>query len=341
MSAGASDMAQRPTTAREVHLLRRPGARMAADDLGIATVAVPPLQPGQFLVRNRLIALDPVRRVFFADGTAPLNAALFGFAIGTVTESRHPDFPEGAIVAHHGGFRDWAISTGANARLIPPTDDPLEWHADALGVGGFFAYVGLFEIGQLRPGETVFVSSAAGSVGSLVTQMARITGCRVIASAGSEAKCAWLREVAGADAAINYRDGDIAGQLSAAAPDGIDLFFDNVGGQQLDAALGVMAKGGRVVIAGMVSAYDALEPLSERHGGWTKQMLTSQVSLRSFDAFEHTSCWPKFQRAVGGWLRSGAISAQIHVLDGIEAVPDAFVDLLAGVRQGKTLVRVG
>lgn len=334
-------MSKAPAAAREVHLLRRPGARLVADDLGVATVALPPIQPGQLLIRNQLLGLDPVRRVFFADGTAPLNAGLFGFAIGTVAESRHPGFPEGAIVAHHAGLRDWAVSTGADVRIIPPTEDPLEWHADALGIGGFFGYVGLIEIGKVRPGETVFVSSAAGSVGSLVTQVARILGCRVIASAGSDEKCDWLRNVAGADVAINYRDGNIAQQLSRAAPDGIDLFFDNVGGEQLDAALDVMAKDGRVVIAGMVSAYDTLEPLSVRHGGWTKKMLTSQVSLQSFNAFDHPRLWPKFQRSVGKWLRTGEIKSQINVLEGLDAVPSAFVDLLTGVRHGKTLVRVG
>ncbi|MET0241374.1 MAG: NADP-dependent oxidoreductase [Sphingobium sp.] len=333
-------MADHIVKAREVHLIRRPDGSLRATDFSIREVALPPLANGQFLIRNRYLAIDPVRRVFFTNGTAPLNAGLHSLTLGEVVASRHADFRVGDTVSHYLGLRDLAVSDGAEARRIETDGEPLHWHADALGMGGFFAYIGLIEVARARPGETVFVSSAAGSVGSVATQLARLIGCRVITSAGSEAKRAWLDIVAGADAAINYRAEPLRDALAHAAPEGIDVYFDNVGGDHLDAALERINPHGRVAICGMVSAYDRTNPFADRAGAWTWRMMTGQIAIRSYNARDHMHLWPAFQRAVGRWLKEGAIRTQPHLLQGLNAVPLAFVDLLAGSAMGKTLIEL-
>jgi NADPH-dependent curcumin reductase CurA len=325
--------------AREVHLVRRPQGALAVDDLAVTERPLPDLASGQFLIVNRLLSIDPVRRVFFANGTAPLNAGLHSFAIGEVLESRHSDYAPGDLVGHYRGLRDLAIGDGQETRKIPGDDDPLEWHMGPLGVGGFFAYVGLIEVARARPGETVLVSSAAGSVGSVAVQLARQIGCRVVATTGSAAKRAWLKDVAGVDTVIDYKSANWRDQLAAATPDGLDVYFDNVGGAQLDAALSLINPHGRVAVCGMVSAYDSAAPFSERAGAWTWRMMTSQVELKSYHVRDHQRLWPAFQRSVGGWLRDGAIRTETEVREGLVSVPQAFVDLIAGGGLGKIVVR--
>ncbi|HEX7852358.1 MAG TPA: NADP-dependent oxidoreductase [Sphingobium sp.] len=329
-----------PIRAREVHLARRPGASLQTEDFALREKVLPPLAEGQFLIRNRYLSIDPVRRVFFSNGTAPLNAGLHSFALGEVVASRHPLHAVGDTVSHYGGLRDFAVSDGSEVRRIPLNGEPFHWHADALGIGGFFAYTGLLEVARARPGETVFVSSAAGSVGSLATQLARLIGCRVIASAGSDAKRDWLAEVAGAHVAINYRAENLSDALACAAPEGIDVYFDNVGGDHLDAALEHINSHGRVAICGMVSAYDSATQFGERAGAWTWKMMTGQVEIRSYQARDYMRLWPAFQRSIGTWLREGAIRSETRLLPGLESVPQAFVDLLAGNAMGKTLVEI-
>lgn len=333
-------MSSTPLSARQLHLTRRPGDKLSVDDFAIADVPLLPLVDGQFLVRNRYLSLDPVRRIFFADGTAPLDAGLHGFTIGEVVKSRHPDYRAGELVGHYAGLRDVSILDGQDVRRIPDEGDPVAWHADALGIGGFFAYVGLIEIARARPGETVFVSSAAGSVGSLATQIARLIGCRVIGSAGGPAKRDWLRDVAGAHVAIDYRAEPIAEALARAAPEGIDVYFDNVGGDHLDAALALLNPHGRAAICGMVSAYDKAKPFADRAGAWTWRMMTGQIEIKSFNARDHLRLWPAFQRSVGNWLRDGSIRSEIRIERGLESVPQAYVDLLGGGSFGKTLVEL-
>ncbi|WP_165191605.1 MDR family NADP-dependent oxidoreductase [Caulobacter soli] len=333
-------MTSKHRIAREVHIVRRPDGPLSADDFVVAEQPLADLAPGEFLIANRLLSIDPVRRVFFANGTAPLNAGLHSFAIGQVLESRHPDYAPGEIVGHYRGLRDLAIGRGEETRKIPVGEDPLEWHMGPLGVGGFFAYVGLIEAARVRPGESVLVSSAAGSVGSLAAQLARLIGCRVVATVGSPDKQAWLTDVAGVERVIDYKRGDWRERLAAALPDGLDVYFDNVGGAQLDAALSLINPHGRVAVCGMVSTYDSVAPFSERAGAWTWRMMTSQVELKSYHVRDHQRLWPAFQRSVGDWLRSGAIRTETQVLDSLEAVPQAFVDLIAGKGLGKTVVRL-
>lgn len=330
----------KPLTAREVHLVRRPDAMLEANDFALRQVALPQLSEGQLLIRNRYLSIDPVRRVFFSNGAAPLNAGLHSYALGEVVESRHRDHQPGDLVGHYAGLRDLAISDGTDVRSIRLDGEPLHAHADALGIGGFFAYTGLLEVGRARPGETVFISSAAGSVGSLATQLARLIGCRVIASAGSPEKRDWLASVARAHVAIDYRAQDLREALAVAAPEGIDVYFDNVGGDHLDAALEHINPHGRVAICGMVSAYDSDRQFGTRAGAWTWRMMTGQVSIRSYHARDYMQLWPAFQRSVGTWLKEGAIQSETRILPGLDTVPQAFVDLLAGRHMGKTLVEI-
>jgi NADPH-dependent curcumin reductase CurA len=333
-------MTSSPRTAREVHIVRRPDGPLSAGDFAIAETALPGLAPGEFLIANRLLSIDPVRRVFFANGTAPLNAGLHSFSIGEVVESRHPGYAPGELIGHYQGLRDFAVGRGEETRKIVAGEDPLEWHMGPLGVGGFFAYVGLIEVARARPGESVLVSSAAGSVGSLAVQLARLIGCRTVATVGSTDKQAWLADVAGIEAVIDYKQADWRERLATALPDGLDVYFDNVGGAQLDAALSLINPNGRVAVCGMVSAYDSATPFSERAGAWTWRMMTSQVELKSYHVRDHQRLWPAFQRSVGDWLRSGAIQTETQVREGLDATPQAFVDLIAGKSLGKTVVRL-
>lgn len=326
--------------AREVQLVRRPVGALQRGDFTLAERRLPALERGQFLVKNRYLSIDPVRRVFFANGTAPLGAGLHSYAIGEVVASQHPRFEVGELVGHYAGLRDYGISDGEDVRRISLAGEPLHWHMGPLGIGGFFAWVGLLEIARARPGETVFVSTAAGSVGSVASQLARIMGCCVIGSTGSEEKAAWLRDVAKLPHVINYKRQNLRDALGELAPEGIDVYFDNVGGSQLDDALAHIRPRGRVAICGMVSAYDQSDGFAHAGGAWTWRMMTSKVTLRSFDARDHQVLWPQFLAGVRGWLHDGSLVSETQIAKGLERVPESFVDLLAGNNLGKMLVEV-
>jgi NADPH-dependent curcumin reductase CurA len=338
-------------TGREIHVRRYPAGPVAVDDFEVVEVPVPEPGPGQVLVRNTWTSVDPGLRLRLrADAPAgyfaafPLGRAMDGImAVGEVVESRVADFRRGDTVSHALGWREYAVVDPTAALLgglgsltrLDVTEAQPQWHLGPLGGMGLTAYAGLHVVDALRGGETVWVSAAAGAVGSLAVQIARLSGNRVIASAGSEAKVAWLRDALDVEA-FSHRDGDLAAHLRRLAPEGVDVYFDSVGGAHLEAALAHLNRGGRVAMCGSVSDYE-----SEPSGPGNLFLAVSKdLTLRGFRGSSNLHLAPEMQTRVGGWLRTGALVHRETVFDGLASAPRALAEMIAGRTTGKTLVRV-
>ncbi len=329
--------------AREVQLAARPVGEPKAGDFRVAEVEVPDPAEGQLLVRNQWMSVDPYMRGRMNDVRSyvppfQIDAPLDGGAVGEVVASGADGFEIGKTVMHGLGWREYALVPAAHARALDTTIGPPQAYLGILGMPGMTAYVGITDIAALRDGETVFVSAAAGAVGSLAGQIAKARGCTVIGSAGSPEKVAYVRDELGFDAAFDYHEGPVAENLAKAAPDGIDVYFDNVGGEHLEAAIGAMRNHGRIAMCGAISLYNATEPPA----GPRNLTLTvaRRLTLRGFIISDHADRMPDFLRDVGGWLREGKIRYQETVVEGIENAPDAFIGLLRGENIGKMLVRL-
>ncbi|MEU4554789.1 NADP-dependent oxidoreductase [Micromonospora violae] len=330
------------TSNREIHLASRPVGWPTEDNFRLVETDVPTPGPGQIVVRNQYMSVDPYMRGRMNDVksyVAPyaLDAPLDGAAIGEVVASEAADIAVGATVLHGLGWREYALLDAAAARPVDPSIAPVSAYLSVLGMTGLTAYAGLLEVAAMKPGETVFVSAAAGAVGSLVGQIAKLKGAgRVIGSAGSPAKVERLRAL-GFDAAFDYHDG-IRESLRAAAPDGVDVYFDNVGGDHLEAAISAMNLHGRVAICGMIAQYNATEPPAAPRN--LALVIGKRLTLRGFLVNDHNDVRAAFLRDVGGWLREGTLSYDETVVDGIENAPSAFLGVLRGDNLGKMLVRV-
>lgn len=328
---------------REIRLVARPTGFPGEDLFEIAETAIPDPGEGQVLVRNAYFSVDPYMRPRMNDVrsyVAPftLGEAMTGGAVGRVAVSRNPAFEEGEWVLHPLGWREWALSDGAGMRKIDAGAAPVSTALGVLGMPGFTAYYGLFELGGPKQGETVFVSGAAGAVGSAAGQMAKIAGCRVIGSAGSDEKLAWLREL-GFDDAFNYRERRARDALAEAAPEGIDIYFDNVGGEHLEAAIGRMRTNGRVVMCGSISRYNDAEPAPGPSNLF--MVVTKRLRLQGYIISDHFDRFSSFYEQAQEWVRDGRLRYRETVIDGIENAPGAFLGLLRGENIGKMLVKVG
>jgi NADPH-dependent curcumin reductase CurA len=263
-----------------------------------------------------------------------------GGAVGRVVASRSHDVPEGALVLTEAGWRDVAVLDAEHVRVLPELPDiPPSYYLGVLGMPGLTAWAGLFRVAGFRPGEAVFVSGAAGAVGSLVGQYARLRGASsVVGSAGSPEKVRWLLDDLGFTAAFDYHAGPVAQQLSAAAPDGIDVYFDNVGGDHLEAAIGALRLHGRAAICGAISAYNAVTPPPGPRN--LSLLVASRLTLRGFLVTDHTDLQPEFLETVSGWLSSGELVVRETVRQGLDDAVPAFLDLLHGGNTGKMVVRL-
>ncbi|RZS31190.1 hypothetical protein EV193_11569 [Herbihabitans rhizosphaerae] len=333
------------TTTREIHLAARPVGWPTANDFALVQRDLPPLAAGQVLVRNQYMSVDPYMRGRMNDAKSytpafPLGEPLVGGAVGEVVESTVDGLAAGDLVLHGLGWREHAIVDGGGVtKLDSVTGVSPSRYLGALGMPGLTAHVGLLDIAAFQPGDTVFVSGAAGAVGALVGQIARLRGAkRVIGSAGSAGKVAYLTDRLGFDAAFNYRDGDVHGQLAAAAPDGIDVYFDNVGGDHLEAAIGRLNVGGRVALCGAISMYNASEPQPGPNN--LALAVGKRLSLRGFIVSDHFDRLPEVVAEVGGWLRDGELVADETVVDGLDNAVDAFLGMLRGTNTGKMIVRL-
>ena len=321
---------------REIHLVQRPTGAPTPDDFALIERDVADAGEGEVLVENLLMSVDPAMRPRLTAGQA-LNEAMMGGALGRVVQSKHADLAVGDLVSNRLGFREFFTSDGKGlTKLAPEPDLPLTVHMHALGGTGFTAYGGLLHIGQLKDGEQVFVSTAAGAVGSVAAQIAKIKGCYVVGSTGSDEKAAWLKDEAGLDAVINYKTQPIRKALEDATPKGLDVYFDNVGGEHLEAALRRMNTLGRIPVCGFISGYNSgHSPVSN-----LSNIIYSRVMLRGFVATDFMHLYGDFQRDMRGWLKAGQVKYQETVMDGIAAAPSALIGLMAGENAGKMLVRL-
>ena len=321
---------------REIHLIQRPTGAPTPDDFALVERDVAGARDGEVLVENLYMSVDPAMRPRLTAGQA-LGEAMMGGAVGRVVQSRHPDFAVGDLASSRLGFREFFTSDGKGlTKLAPDPDLPLTVHMHALGGTGFTAYGGLLHIGQLKDGEQVFVSTAAGAVGSVAAQIARIKGCYVVGSTGSDEKAKWLKDEAGLDAVINYKTAPIRQALHDATPKGLDVYFDNVGGDHLEAALRRMNTLGRIPVCGFISGYNSgHSPVSN-----LSNIIYSRVMLRGFVATDFMHLYADFQRDMRGWLKTGQVKYQETVMDGIAAAPAALIGLMAGENSGKMLVRL-
>lgn len=329
-------------TDREWQLVARPRGWPALDDFALVEREVPDPGPGEVLVRNIYMSVDPYMRgrMNATRSYVPpfeLGETMSGGAVGEVVASRSDRVPEGAYVRHHLGWREMAVCPEQHAEVIDPNLAPLPAYLGVMGMPGLTAYVGLFDIAEIKPGDTVFVSAASGAVGSIAGQLAADHGCHVIGSAGSADKVRHLTDELGFHQAFDYHDGDVTQQLRAAAPDGIDVYFDNVGGDHLRAALDVMNTFGRIAACGMIAHYNETRPGPDN----LFQIVTKRVRMQGFIIRDHGDRAPAFAAHVGAMVGDGRLRYRETVVEGIEHAVQALLDVLGGGRHlGKMVVRV-
>jgi len=330
---------------REIRLKRRPNGFPTEADFELAETAIPVAGPGQVLVRNSYMSVDPYMRGRMVDRESyvppfQIGETLSGGAVGQVTASSNDKFKVGDYVSNFSGWREWFVSPGGDLQKIDPALAPLSAYLGTFGMPGLTAYAGLLKVGELKEGERVFVSGAAGAVGAVVCQIAKNKGCYVVGSAGSDDKCDWLLNEARVDKAINYKTcGDLTTAVRAAFPQGIDVYFDNVGGSHLDAALANMRAQGRIAVCGMIAQYNATEPPPGPSN--IIMVIPQRLTIRGFIVSDYGSLMPDFIRDMGGWAKAGKLKWKETILDGIENAPKAFIGLFKGDNMGKMLVRVG
>jgi len=328
---------------RQWRLAARPSGEVAVSDFQWVEEPVRPLAGGELLVRNAYLSLDPTNRVWMNAAPSYLPAVeigeiMRGFALGVVEESRHDDFAPGDIVQGILGWQDYAISTGHAVSKVLRLSVPLDAHFGLFGHIGLTAYFGLIDIGKPVPGETLVVSAAAGAVGSLVGQIGKIKGCRVVGIAGSDEKCSWITGELGFDAAINYRKGSVIRGLMRHCPGGIDVYFDNVGGETLDAVLRFINLKARIALCGMVAQYNTGKPLSGP--SYLANAINQRARLEGFIVMDYYDRAEEAIDALAGWYAEGRIKYRVDIVDGLEHAPEALVRLFHGQNQGKLIVKI-
>ncbi|MDP6375509.1 MAG: NADP-dependent oxidoreductase [Pseudomonadales bacterium] len=329
---------------RAIALAKRPEGMPQPDDFTVVTEAVAEPTEGEVQVHNLCMSVDPYMRGRMFDRksyTPPfqIGEVLTGGAIGRVTASAHPDFVEGDHVQHGFGWREALTTKAANLAQLGDIVAPPSAYLGAIGMPGMTAYVGLLEVGALKDGETVFVSGAAGAVGSIVGQIARLHDCHVLGSAGSGEKVAWLTNALGFDHAFNYHEGDLASHLREGAPEGIDVYFDNVGGEHLQAAIGHMRPFGRIPLCGAISQYNATAAVPGPNN--LAMAIGLGLTLRGFIVSHFNHLAAQFREDMERWVTSGDIRYEETVFEGIERAADAFIGLFTGANTGKMIVTLG
>lgn len=332
------------TTGREIRLAARPVGTPTTADFELVTAAIPALGEGQLLIRNTWMSVDPYMRGRMDDVESyippfELGTVLEGSAVGEVIASRADTVPIGAIVSHFAGWREYAVVDAAGAVVLDTSAVPAQAYLGALGTPGLTAYAALTEVSPVRAGDTVFVSGAAGAVGSVAGQIARKLGAaRVIGSAGGPAKAERLLTDFGYDVALDYRAGAIGDQLAQAAPEGIDVYLDHVGGDHLAAAIANAKVGARFSLIGAISGYNATEPVPGPSNLF--QAYIKRLNLRGLLVTDHFALFPEFTERAIGWLTDGSLRTDETVFEGIEQAPAAFLGVLGGANTGKMLVRL-
>ncbi|WP_322045023.1 NADP-dependent oxidoreductase [Paraburkholderia sp. J67] len=334
-----------PRSNQQWILRRRPTASVSADDLELIDTPLPSPADDEILVRSLFLSIDPTNRLWMSerDQYLPpvgLGEVMRGTVIGVVESSRSARFAPGDLVMPpHGGWQRYSVERAASCRRLTPARGlPLSAYLSVLGLTGLTAYAGMLDIGQPQPGETVVVSAAAGAVGSVAGQIAKIKGCRVIGIAGGPAKCAWLTDQLGFDGAIDYKREDVGAALARLCPDGVDVSFENVGGAIMDAVFQRLNRGGRMAVCGLISGYNDEAPLA----GPTDfgRVLMNRLTIRGFVVIDHLARAKDAMADLARWIDEGRVQWKDHVVDGLEAAPDALRRLFTGKHDGKLIVRV-
>jgi len=327
--------------ARAWHLKSRPSGMPTSDNFEFKDVALPELGDGQVRVRNLWLSVDPYMRGRMNDVKSYVPAfqvgePMEGGAIGEVVESKADGLAPGDLVQHMAGWRDEAVIPARSAQKLPQLGAPPERFLGILGVTGMTAYFGLLDAASAKAGDIVFVSAGAGAVGSVVVQVAKAKGMTVVASAGGPDKCDFVRSL-GADKVIDYKAESILKGLAEAAPGGIDVYFDNVGGDHLDAAFALARNNARFAICGMIDSYNQREPMAFR---FIQRIIAARIQLKGFIVFDYFPRMAEFFGEMGGWVADGTVKSRETIIDGLENAPDAFLGLFKGENTGKMLVRL-
>ena len=328
--------------AKAWHLMRRPQGMPVVEDFALKEAALAPLDDGMVRVANRWLSVDPYMRGRMNDVKSyvppfQLDAPMEGGAVGEVVESRDPGFAPGDMVLHMGGWRDEAVMPAKTLNKLPPIPgvEPQAFLGN-LGLTGGTAYFGLLEAASAKEGDIVFVSAAAGAVGSAVVQIAKAKGMTVVGSAGGADKCEFVRSL-GADEVVDYKAGPVLKQLAAVAPKGIDVYFDNVGGDHLDAALALARQNARFAICGMIEGYNDAHPTQLRY---IMRVIAMRIRLQGFIYTDYLPKLGDFYRDMGAWIATGQVKSRDTVVQGLDKTPEAFLGLFTGANTGKMLVRL-
>ena len=326
--------------ARAWHLKSRPQGLPTHQNFELKDIDLPALTEGMVRLENRWLSVDPYMRGRMNDVKSyvppfQVGEPMDGGAIGEVIESRADGFRPGDLVLHMAGWRDAAVVPARGLMKLPELGAAPQLFLGVLGITGATAYFGLLDAAEAKAGDIVFVSAAAGAVGSVVVQIAKAKGMTVVGSAGGPQKCDFVRSL-GADQVIDYKAGPVLKGLAAAAPQGIDVYFDNVGGDHLDAAFALARNHARFAICGMIDDYNGTTPTAFR---FVMRIIAARIRLRGFIIFDYQPRMDEFYRAMGPWVASGAIRSQETIVDGLDTMPDAFLGLFAGANTGKMLVR--
>jgi NADPH-dependent curcumin reductase CurA len=327
---------------RKILLISRPEGWATEANFRLVAAPVPAPGEGQILVRNDWLSLDPYMRGRMDAKKsyakyAELDEVMIGGAVGEVIESRHPHFAKGELVNGAFGWQEYAVSDGTGVRKLDRSGSPPSYALGVLGMPGVTAWMGLLDIAQPRAGETVVVSAAAGAVGSVVGQLAKLKGCRAVGIAGGKAKCDHVVSELGFDACVDYKAGRLREALQAATPKGVDVHFENVGGEVLDACLPLMNPASRITVCGLVSQYNATEPYGVKN---LRSVLVNRIRMQGFIVSDRMELWPRALEELGGLVAGGRIKYRETVAHGLENAPRAFIGMLRGENLGKQLVKL-
>lgn len=324
----------------QILLASRPTDWVEENNFQIKMAPMPRPAEGQVLARIRWLSLDPYMRSRMDEAsygeTVAVGGVMLGGTVGEIVESKHPKFKEGDVVVGYGGWQQYAVSDGSGLMKIPPLGIPEQAFLGVVGMPGITGWYGLMKIGNPKEGETVVVSAASGAVGSVVGQLARINGCRAVGIAGGKTKCDYVVDELGFDACVDYKQEDFYKLFKAATPNGIDIDFENVGGEILDAVLKRLNVGARIPLCGLISGYNG-QPIPIKN---PFALLTSRAHLQGFIISDHLNLWPEAIKELGGYVASGKIKYRETITEGIENAPKAFIGLLKGENFGKQLIKV-
>ena len=342
-------MKQTHNTNRQLTLAARPVGAPTANDFALQETTPPSPKQGEVLLRTVFLSLDPYMRGRMSDAKSyaepvAIGEPMVGGTVSRVHTSLNPDFQVGDWVLSYSGWQDYALSNGEGLLKLDPAQVPPSYALGVLGMPGFTAYMGLLDIGKPQAGETIVVAAATGAVGSMVAQIGKLKGCRVVAIAGGAEKCAYALDTLGVDACIDHKADDFAEQLAQACPKGIDVYYENVGGKVLDAVLPLLNTGARIPVCGLISQYNAtaLPDGPDRLGQLMGSILVKRMTVKGFIIFDdYAHRYDEFAKDMSQWLRDGKIHYREQIVEGLDKAPQAFIGLLQGENFGKLVVRVG